>query len=127
MFALTRARIAQTVILVTALTAALVGFDIVNWSDAQAALVATETSTGLVLIMALVAHYKPGTKAEPVAVAGSVTAFTTSTAALLVGFEVVMWTAAQVGLLLGLVAVIVTTVGSWAARDQVTAKTTPPA
>lgn len=127
MFVLTRARIAQIVVLVGAITAVLVGFDIVDWSDAQAALVATEVSTALVLTMALIVHFRPNTKAEPVAVAGSATAFATSTAAFLVGFDVVDWTPAQISLLLGLVAVVVATVGSWAARDQVTAKVTPPA
>jgi dolichol kinase len=55
-----------------------------------------------------------------VAIAGSVTAFTSSTAALLVGFEVVDWTPTQIGLLLGLVATLTTLIGSWAARDAVT-------
>lgn len=123
-FVLTRARIAQVVVLVGAVTGALVGFGMVHWSNAQAGLVATETSTGLVLVMALVVHFRPGVPSEPVAVAGSVTAFVTSSCALLVGFEVVEWTPAQVGLLLGLVATVVTLVGSWSARAVVTSPET---
>lgn len=120
MFVLTRARIAQIVVLVAAICAVLIGFNIVQMTDVQVGLIGAETSTGLILVLAVVVHYKPNTSAEPVYVGASITGFATATTALLVGFDVVDWTPHQVALLLTLVAVILTTVGGWAVRDKVT-------
>lgn len=122
---LTKARIAQVVIVVAAVVAVLAGFDIVHWSAAQSALVGAEASSGLILILAVQQHFHAGTAEEPVAVAGSITAFSSSTFALLVGFQIVHWSDEQIALVLGLVVAIVTLAGSWAARAEVTARTTP--
>jgi len=117
---LTRARITQVVALVVAIVAVLGGFGIVHWSVAQGGMVSAEASSGLILILALQQHFNPKTAEEPVAVAGSISAFSGSTFALLVGFELVHWSQEQVGLVLGLVAVIITLSTSWAARRAVT-------
>lgn len=117
---LTRARIAQVVTLVAAVVAVLAGFDIVHWSPAQSTMVATEASSFLIVIMAIEQHFRPGTPGEPVAIAGSISAFSSSTFAFLVGFEIVDWTPEQVGLVLGLVAVVITLVTTWAARANAT-------
>lgn len=127
LFVLTRARITQTVAVVVAVVAVLTGFDIVHWSVAQAGMVSAEASSFLIFGLALQQHFKPDTAEEPVAVAGSISAFSSSTFALLVGFELVHWSQEQVGLVLGLVAVIITLSGSWAARAVVTAPRTPDA
>jgi len=126
-FVLTRARIAQVVALVVAIVAVLAGFELVHWSVAQSGMVSVEASSFLILVLALQQHFKPNTAEEPVYVAGSISAFSGSTFALLVGFEIVHWSEEQVGLVLGLVAVIITLSTSWAARSEVTAKQTPDA
>lgn len=122
---LTRARIAQVLALVTAIVAVLIAFDIVDWTTGQGVLVGALASSVLVLILAIQQHFRPNTAEEPVAIAGSVTATASSTVALLVGFQIVHWSDQQIGVALGLVAVLVTLVGSWAAREAVTAKRTP--
>lgn len=124
---LTRARIAQVVALVVAVVAVLGGFGIVHWSVAQGGMASAEASSFLILVLALQQHFRPNTAEEPVAVAGSISAFSGSTFALLVGFELVHWSPEQVGFVLGLVAVIITLSTSWAARSVVTAQRTPDA
>ena len=74
----------------TALTGAVIGlmtsFNAVHWTSAQTTLVATEVAAFWALAGAVTAHLWPQTKQQPVAVAGTVTAFVSSTLALGIGF-----------------------------------------
>src|SRR5689334_21809964 len=124
---LTKARIGLIVAVVTAVVVVLQAFDIFEISDAQAALVAAEVSSFLVLVATVMAHFKPGTKQEFVGIAGGVTAFSTATVASLQGLEVVHWTPNQVAAVLGCVVVVVSLWTNWQARDEVTAERTPDA
>ena len=74
----------------TALTGAVIGlmtsFNAVHWTSAQTTLVATEVAAFWALAGAVTAHLWPQTKQQPVAVAGTVTAFVSCTLALGIGF-----------------------------------------
>ncbi len=70
----------------TALTGAVIGlmtsFNAVHWTSAQTTLVATEIAAFWALAGAVTAHLWPQTKKQPVAVAGTVTAFVAATLSL---------------------------------------------
>lgn len=97
---------------------------VVHWTAAQTTLVSAETAAVIALVSALVAHFWPGTKQEPVAVAGSFTAFVTATITLGTGFA---WWDISTAQASALVAVVSATLGlgsALIARSQVQAKTT---
>ena len=114
----------------TALTGAVIGlitsFDAVHWTSAQTTLVATEVAAFWALAGAVTAHLWPQTKQQPVAVAGTVTAFVSSTLALGIGFAWWQLTQSQNASLISLVTAIVAVASALAARSAVTAVTTPP-
>ena len=113
----------------TVLTGAVIGlmtsFNAVHWTSAQTTLVATEVAAFWVLAGAVTAHLWPQTKKQPVAVAGTVTAFVTATLSLGIGFAWWRLTQSQNASLIGLVTAIVAVVSALAARSTVTAGTTP--
>jgi len=108
----------------TALTGAVIGlmtsFDAVHWTSAQTTLVATEVAAFWVLAGAVTAHLWPQTKKQPVAVAGTVTAFVSSTLALGIGFAWWQLTQSQNASLISLVTAIVAVASALAARSTVT-------
>ena len=112
-----------------ALTAAVIGlttsFNVVHWTSAQTTLVATEIAAFWALAGAVTAHLWPRTKQQPVAVAGTVTAFVSGTLALGIGFAWWQLTPSQNASLISLVAAIVAVVSALAARSTVEAGTTP--
>jgi len=112
-----------------ALTAAVIGlttsFNVVHWTSAQTTLVATEVAAFWALATAVTAHRWPQTKKQPVAVAGTVTAFVSATLALGIGFAWWQLTQSQNASLISLVAAIVAVVSALAARSTVEAGTTP--
>ena len=114
----------------TALTGAVIGlitsFDAVHWTSAQTTLVATEIAAFWALAGAVTAHLWPQTKQQPVAVAGTVTAFVSSTLSLGIGFAWWQLTQSQNASLISLVTAIVAAASALAARSAVTAVTTPP-
>jgi hypothetical protein len=114
----------------TALTGAVIGlitsFNAVHWTSAQTTLVATEVAAFWALTAAVTAHLWPQTKQQPVAVAGTVTAFVSSTLALGIGFAWWQLTQSQNASLISLVTTIVAVASALAARSTVTADTTPP-
>src|ERR1700758_1464083 len=111
------------------LTGAVIGlmtsFDAVHWTSAQTTLVATEVAAFWALAAAVTAHLWPQTKQQPVAVAGTVTAFVSSTLALGIGFAWWQLTQSQNASLISLVTTIVAVASALAARSTVTAGTTP--
>ena len=113
----------------TALTGAVIGlmtsFNAVHWTSAQTTLVATEVAAFWVLAGAVTAHLWPQTKKQPVAVAGTVTAFVSATLALSIGFAWWQLTQSQNASLISLVTAIVAVVSALAARSTVEARTTP--
>jgi len=113
----------------TALTGAVIGlmtsFNAVHWTSAQTTLVATEVAAFWALASALTAHLWPQTKKEPVAVAGTVTAFVSATLALGIGFAWWQLTQSQNASLISLVTAIIAVVSALAARSAVEAGTTP--
>ena len=113
----------------TALTAAVIGlmtsFNAVNWTSAQTTLVATEVAAFWALAGAVTAHLWPQTQKQPVAVAGTVTAFVSATLSLGVGFAWWQLTQPQDASLISLVTAIVAMVSALAARGTVQADTTP--
>ena len=113
----------------TALTGAVIGlmtsFNAVHWTSAQTTLVATEVAAFWALASAVTAHLWPQTKKQPVAVAGTVTAFASATVSLGIGFAWWQLTQSQNASLISLVTAIVAVAAALAARSTVTAGTTP--
>ena len=113
----------------TALTGAVIGlmtsFDAVHWTSAQTTLVATEIAAFWALASAVAAHLWPQTKKQPVAVAGTVTAFVSATLSLGIGFAWWQLTQSQNASLISLVTAIVAVVSALAARNTVETGTTP--
>jgi hypothetical protein len=113
----------------TALTGAVIGlmtsFNAVHWTSAQTTLVATEVAAFWALAAAVTAHLWPQTKKQPVAVAGTVTAFVSATLSLGIGFAWWQLTQSQNASLIGLVTTIVAVVSALVARNTVEAHTTP--
>jgi hypothetical protein len=112
----------------TALTGAVIGlmtsFTTVHWTSAQTTLVATEAAAFWALASAVTAHLWPQTKKQPVAVAGTVTAFVAATLSLGIGFTWWQLTQSQNASLISLVTAIVAVATALAARSTVTAGTT---
>jgi hypothetical protein len=108
----------------TALTGAVIGlmtsFNAVHWTSAQTTLVATEVAAFWALAGAVTAHLWPQTKQQPVAVAGTVTAFVSCTLALGIGFAWWQLTQSQNASLISLVTAIVAVTSALAARSAVT-------
>jgi hypothetical protein len=113
----------------TALTGAVIGlitsFNAVHWTSAQTTLVATEIAAFWALAGAVTAHLWPQTKQQPVAVAGTVTAFVSATLSLGIGFAWWQLTQSQNASLISLITAIVAVGSALAARSAVTAGTTP--
>jgi hypothetical protein len=112
------------------LTGAVIGlitsFDAVHWTSAQTTLVATEIAAFWAVAAAVTAHLWPQTQQQPVAVAGTVTAFVAATISLGIGFAWWQLTQSQNASLIGLVTAIVAVATALAARGRATAGTTPP-
>ncbi|MFY9934618.1 MAG: hypothetical protein WAK82_42105 [Streptosporangiaceae bacterium] len=113
----------------TALTGAVIGlmtsFNAVHWTSAQTTLVATEVAAFWALASAVTAHLWSQTKKQPVAVAGTVTAFVSATLSLGIGFAWWQLTQSQNASLLSLLTAIVAVVSALVARNSVKAGTTP--
>jgi hypothetical protein len=113
----------------TALTGAVIAlmtsFNAVHWTSAQTTLVATEVAAFWALAGAITAHLWPQTKKQPVAVAGTVTAFVSSTLSLGIGFAWWQLTQPQNASLISLVTAIVAVAAALVARSTVKAGTTP--
>jgi hypothetical protein len=113
----------------TALSGAVIGlitsFNAVHWTSAQTTLVAAEVAAFWALAGAVTAHLWPQTKKQPVAVAGTVTAFVSATLSLGIGFAWWQLTQSQNASLISLVTAIVAVASALAARSTVTADTTP--
>jgi hypothetical protein len=117
---------AAWLVLANAVLTMLVGTGVVDWTEAQVALVYAEVNTVSALLLALYLHFYPDTKREPVAVAASVTAVAVSTTALLSGFQVWELNDAQNALVVSVVSALVALVATAFARQQVVAETAPP-
>src|SRR5215471_16642856 len=119
-----RPKIAALLAGLTALTGAVIGlitsFNAVHWASAQTTLVAAEVAAFWALAGAVTAHLWPQTKQQPVAVAGTVTAFVSATLALGIGFAWWQLTQPQNASLIGLVTTIVAVASALAARSTVT-------
>ena len=117
-------KIAAVLAGLTALTGAVIGlmtsFNAVHWTSAQTTLVATEVAAFWALAGAVTAHLWPQTKQQPVAVAGTVTAFVSSTLALGIGFAWWQLTQSQNASLISLVTTIVAVASALAALSIVT-------
>lgn len=100
-----------------ALIAVLAAFGVVHWDEAETAAVVLCTTSGVAVIGAVRAHFRKGSSAEPVAVWAALVAFASSGVGVLLVFDVV--TAAQGGVLAGLVATVAAAVGVPAVRAQV--------
>jgi len=124
-------RIAALLAGLTALTGAVIGlvtsFNAVHWTSAETTLVATEIAAFWALAAAVTAHLWPQTKKQPVAVAGTVTAFVSATLSLGIGFAWWQLTQLQNASLISLVTAIVAVAAALAARSAVTADRTPAA
>ena len=122
-------KIAALVAGLTALTGAAIGlitsFNSVHWTPAQTTLVVTEVAAFWALVSAVTAHLWPDTKQQPVAVAGTITAFVSATLSLGIGFAWWQLTQSQNASLISLVTTIVAVASALAARSTVTANKTP--
>ena len=122
-------KIAAALAGLTVLTGAVIGlitsFNVAHWTSAQTTLVATEVAAFWALAAAVTAHLWPQTKKQPVAVAGTVTAFVSATLSLGIGFAWWHLTQSQNASLISLVTAIVAVASALVARSTVTAGTTP--
>lgn len=96
-------------------------FKVVHWSSAQTALVTAEAGAVAALITAVVAHVRPGTAKEPVAIAATATAVVTATLALGSGFDWWTLTEAQTSAVAGFVTATLGVGGALLARQHVIA------
>jgi hypothetical protein len=96
-------------------------FKAVDWSAAQTALVTAEAAAVAGLVTALVAHLRPGTAKEPVALAATLTATVSATLALGSGFGWWSLTEQQTSALAGVLTALLGVGGAVVARDHVTA------
>ena len=116
-------RIAALLTGLTALTGAVIGlmasFNAVHWTSAETTLVATEAAAFWALAVAVTAHLWPQTKKQPVAVAGTVTAFVSATLSLGIAFAWWQLTQSQNASLISLVTAIVAVASALAARSAV--------
>jgi hypothetical protein len=103
----------------------ITSFNAVHWTSAQTTLVAAEVAAFWALAAAVTAHLWPQTKKQPVAVAGTVTAFVSATLSVGIGFAWWQLTQPQNASLISLVTAIVAVASGLAARSAVTAGTTP--
>ena len=74
-----RALLAAFATLTGAAVGIMTSFDVVHWTPAQTTLVGAEATAFWVCAGAVVAHFCPRTKKQPVAVAGTVTALVSAT------------------------------------------------
>lgn len=122
-------KIAAVLAGLTALTGAVIGlltsFNAVHWTPAQTTLAVTEAAACWALATAVAAHLWPQTKKQPVAVAGTVTAFVSATLSLGVGFAWWQLTPSQNASLISLVTSIVAVFSALAAQTSVETGTTP--
>jgi len=118
------ARIAALLGALTVLTGAMAGivtsFEVVHWTPAQTTLVGTEVAAFWAFAGTVAAHLWPGTKKQPVAVAGTVTALVSATLSLGIGFAWWRLTEAQNASLISLVAAIAAVASALVARTVVT-------
>jgi uncharacterized membrane protein YeaQ/YmgE (transglycosylase-associated protein family) len=114
-------------VLISAVIAVLAAFGVVHWTAAQTTLVTTELGALGAFAAALIAHFWPGTKKEPVAVAATFTAALTATIALGTGFAWWHPTAAQTSALMSLVTAVIGVGSALIARSTTTAGTQPEA
>lgn len=120
------ARIAALLGALAVLTGAVVGiltsFEVVHWTAAQTTLVTTEAAAFWAFVTAVVAHFWPNTKQQPVAIAGTVTALVSATLSTGGGFAWWQLTEAQNASLVSLVTTIIAVCSALIARTSVTAK-----
>jgi hypothetical protein len=111
--------------LAAAVIVCLTAFTVVDWSGSQTALVTAEAGAVLGFVASLLAHLRPATAKEHVALAGTLTALVSATLALGTGFGWWRLTEEQVAALLGMVTATVGVVTAMLARRHITAETTP--
>jgi Novel STAND NTPase 1 len=119
------ALLAALTVLTEAVIFLLASFNVVYWVLAETTLVVIEAAAFWALVGAVTAHLWPGAKAQPVAIAGTVTAFVSSTLSLGMGFYWWQLTQVQNASLIGLVTAIVAVTSALAARSTVVAGITP--
>jgi len=108
-----------------ALTAAVIGiltsFNAVHWTTAETALVVSEAAAFWALMSALTAHLSRQTKQQPVAVAGTITALTTATVAVGIGFSWWNVSSTQNAYIVSLVTALIAVTSALVARTKVDA------
>jgi hypothetical protein len=110
---------AATISLITSLGA-------VTWSPAQISLATAEVGATIAFVTAVLAHYWPNTKQQPVAVAGAFTALITATLTLGTGFAWWTLTQPQTAALVSVVSAVIGLGSALIARSMVHADPTPP-
>ncbi|MGV9712777.1 hypothetical protein ACWDTI_19195 [Gordonia sp. NPDC003424] len=108
-------------VLSTAVFGLLTAFEIGHWTAAQITLVGTALAAFWAFVTAVLAHVLPKTPQQPVAVAGTFTAFVTATLSLGAGFGWWHVTEAQNAALNGIVTALVAVGSALFARTVVVA------
>lgn len=111
---------------VNPLLALLLALGVIHWTDEQVGGVYVAANTGIFLVVALLAHFRVGTKTETVSVQGGATAFTTALLGCLVLFNIVHLTNDAIALVAGLEVSLFALIGAVLSREAVTAEITPP-
>jgi hypothetical protein len=107
--------------LVVAVITLLATFGVVKWSSTQTGLATAEAAAAVGFLSACAANFWPGTKREPVAVGGTLTALMAATLALLSGFHVWTLTQDEISALVGLLTAMLAVGTALFARGQVAA------
>jgi hypothetical protein len=121
----TKAVLAAAGTLALAIITLLTVFTVVEWSAAQTALVTAEVGSLVALGTALVAHFKPSTSKEQVAIAATLTATVAATVALGSSFGWWHLTETQSSALGGVITAVLGVGGAMFARQHVQADLTP--
>lgn len=99
-----------------AVIAALSGFNLIHWTEAETSAVILEVLVTVALATSIIATLRPDTTKEPVAVTTALVAWCQATVALITVFDVI--TASQAGLLVGVISTGAVLLGVHV-RDQV--------
>lgn len=118
---------ASLLVLVNLVLVLLDTANVTHWDkDTQTVAVYSVANTLVFLVIALYAHFYPGTKKEPVAIAAAVTTFVVSIITLAFVFVWFSWDVKTYAAIVAIVPQVVGLVAFLFAREQVTADPTKP-
>lgn len=111
---------------VALLIATVTSLHVVTWTSTQTTVVSLAATAGVAFVVAVIAHFRPGTASEPVALGATLTGLVAAVLALGNAFGWFALSAAEIGSIMSAVVVIVGG-GTAAVARQSVAPVNPPA